>query len=115
MPEPQTGVSCTLLLADAEALRDHLDALNDDGQHPVAVGLDDLGQPFLIALVGPYADGEHVLLDSPWQREVTYSTGHTYCDECLGHVHGIEHLRYPVAVLTRTSASGDYGTSKPTP
>lgn len=97
--EPRTPDVQWRLLRDAEALRGHLDALNESGTTPVVVGRDATPQSFLITLVGPYAEGEHVFFDSPWQGDVDWSNGHTHCDECRGHVHGIEDLRYPVVVM----------------
>jgi hypothetical protein len=88
-------------LDDREALRDHLDALNENGQHPAAVGwtAPPYPQPFLITLVGPYAEGEDVFFDSPWQTDVDWRDGHSNCEDCGGWSHGIEHLRYPVTVM----------------
>lgn len=90
-----------LELADADALRQHLDDLNDNGHHPIAVGwtAPPYPAPFLVALVGCYADGEDVLLDSPWQTDLDWSNGSTRCEECHGHAHGIADLRYPVTIM----------------
>lgn len=96
-PEPAAPIVAAF--ADQEALRGHLDDLNEAGYTPVVVGLDSSPQPFLITLVGPYAEGEHVFFDSPWQGDIDWREGHKHCDDCLGHVHGIEHLRYPVTVM----------------
>jgi hypothetical protein len=101
-----------LVLADGDALRDHLDALNEAGEHPVAVGWDAAPEPFLITLVGPYADGEDVLFDSPWQRDCDYGkrvdgvwVPHPpRCDECQAQAHSMDDLRFPVTVLV--SAKG---------
>lgn len=99
--------STLLTLPDGEALRDHLDALNEAGEHPVAVGLTVLGHPFLITLVGIYAEGEDVLFDSPWQHDIDYGKRvdgmwvpqPPRCDECNAHVHGIEDVHFPVTVM----------------
>lgn len=91
-PEPKR-------MADADALREHLDTLNENGLHPVVVGWDAGSQPFLISLTGCYADGEDVLFDTPWQSDIQWANGRTHCDECLGHVHGLSDLRFPVTVL----------------
>lgn len=96
-----------LIFADREGLRLHLDNLNEDGKQPTAVGLDSTPRPFLITLVGPYAEGEEVLFDSPWQSDVGYGDlvdgkwvpKKPRCAECNGIVHEIEDLRYPVTVL----------------
>lgn len=90
-----------LVLRDKEALRAHLDMLNEQGMGPIAVGADDWGRPFLITLVGPYAEGEAVFFDSPWQTDVTYDDGHgsPHCDECNGWEWDIDHLKYPVTIL----------------
>jgi hypothetical protein len=95
------GEPYLFLLPDADALRGHLHDLNEDGISPVAVGWTGAPsrQPFLITLVGCYADGEDVLFDSPWQTDIRWLDGRTHCDECRGHVHGIEHLHYPVTVM----------------
>lgn len=87
-----------------DELRAHLDALNEDGMHPAAAGLDGNGAPFLIALTGCYADGEDVLFDSPWQTDIEWSNGRQRCDECLGRVHGLDDLTFPVAVAALRSA-----------
>lgn len=96
-----------LSFTDAGALRDHLDALNESGEHPVAVGIDSTPRPFLITLVGPYVEGEDVLFDSPWQSDIEYGDvvdgewvrKPPRCDECQGQAHGIKHLRFPLTVL----------------
>ena len=99
--EPTTTAAVTpaVVLADAEALREHLDALNEHGVTPLAVGIDAWANPFLITLVGPYADGEHVLFDSPWQGDTDWRNGERVCEDCRGHVHGIGDLRYPVTLM----------------
>jgi len=99
---------------DATDLREHLDLLNEAGITPVAVGIDATPQPFLITLVGPYADGEHVIFDSPWQTDCDYGemvdgkwvSKPPYCDECMAQVHGMEHLRFPVTVLAQEVPDG---------
>jgi hypothetical protein len=93
-----------LTFADEEALRGHLDALNESGNTPVAVGIDGVGAPFLITLVGPYAESEDVLFDSPWQSDVDWRDGHSNCEDCRGWSHGIDNLRYPVTVMTGRSS-----------
>lgn len=93
--------------ADADALREHLDALNEDGQQPTAVGWDATPQPFLITLAGPYVESEDVLFDTPWQSDVDYGERingvwvplPTRCDDCHAHVHEMKHLRFPVTVV----------------
>lgn len=92
-----------LPIQDAEGLREHLDALNEAGESPVVVGWDARSMPFLITLIGCYAEGEHVFFDSPWQSDIDWRDGYAHCDECRGRYHGIEHLRYPVAVLVSDS------------
>ncbi len=111
MTEPgalPTGEQPTVtVLADADALREHLDDLNEVGERPVAVGMDASRQPFLITLVGPYVEDEDVIFDSPWQSDCDYGeriSGEWVphpprCDECQAQVHGIEDLRFPVTVL----------------
>lgn len=85
-------------ITDAEDLRSHLDALNESGHHPVAVGIDVNSHPFLVTLVGPYAEGEEVFFDSPWQTDNCRSD-EPRCDECLGHVDGIEDIKFPVTIM----------------
>lgn len=107
----------TIVLPDADALREHLDALNEDGQTPVVVGwtAPPYTQPFLITLIGPYVESEDVLFDSPWQRDLDYGdridgvwVPHPpRCDECNAHVHGIEHLRFPVTVMAAERSRED--------
>lgn len=88
-----------LPIQDAEELREHLGLLNEAGEMPVVVGWDSVPQPFLVTLVGPYAEGEVVLFDSPWQYDTDRKDGHTHCDECMGRYHGIKNLCYPLVVL----------------
>lgn len=90
-----------------EGLRDHLEDLNESGRSPIAVGTDNLARPFLITLVGPYAEGEEVFFDSPWQSDVEYGrrVEGTWvplpprCDDCLAHVHGLEDISFPARVM----------------
>jgi hypothetical protein len=98
--EATTGTAAAVLLpmTDADALRDHLHALNEEGIVPRAVGHDAHAQPFLITLVGPYAEGEDVLFDSPWQNDIDWNQP-PRCDECQGQAHGMDDLRFPVVVL----------------
>lgn len=98
-----------LTIGSAEALRGHLDALNEAGVHPIVVGIDACPQPFLITLVGPYAESEDVFFDSPWQGDVDYGERvdgvwvpkQPRCEDCRAVSHGIEDLRFPVTVLAR--------------
>lgn len=92
------SASVPVVLADAGVLREHLDALNEAGEHPAAVGIDSTPQPFLITLVGAYAEGEDVLFDSPWQADIDWNQP-PRCGECNGQAHHIEDLRFPVTVL----------------
>jgi hypothetical protein len=83
-----------LVLADRDALREHLDGLNESGEAPVAVGIDAAPQPFLITLVGPYAESEDVFFDSPWQGDTDYGEPgrrrvvpkQPRCDDCRAMV-----------------------------
>lgn len=91
----------TIALADADALRDHLDALNESGTDYKAVGMDVGGNAFLVCLAGPYAESVVVMFGNPWDGEVDYGTG-THCDECAAQeVAGVERLRFPVHVLVQ--------------
>lgn len=95
-------------LPDAEALRGLLDEINEAGEMAVVVGIDAKPSPFLITLVGPYAESAHVLFDSPWQSDVDYGERVNgewvpklpHCEECLAQVNGIEDLSFPVIVLS---------------
>lgn len=90
-------------LRDRDALRQHLDDLNEAGtHHPVAVGVDARSQPFLITLVGPYAEGEDVFFDSPWQREHDHGGVPARCDDCDARSHGIEDINFPVYVMVHS-------------
>jgi hypothetical protein len=94
----------TAVLADADALREHLNALNDSGTDDRAVGMDSRGEPFLIALDGCYAESEVVLYGNPWDAEVDWGTGPS-CVECMAqHPHRIDSLRFPVSVLVRSAS-----------
>lgn len=94
-------------VTNAEALRLHLDDLNESGTTPTAVGVDALSRPFLIALYGPYAEDEHVFFDSPWQGDVDYGRRvdgewvplRPRCEDCGGFVHAMSDLTFPVVVL----------------
>lgn len=104
-----------LVLEDAQALRDHLDYLNDIGFDYRCSGMDANNAAFFVSLVGPYADGEHVFAFSPWDGEISFSAP-AYCHECVAHTPlGLDHLTYPVRVLTptglvctRPEGHGDY-------
>lgn len=97
-------------LADAVALRAHLDALNDHGIDFRAAGMDSRGAPFLIALSGPYAESEQVFYGSPWDSEVDWGTGR-WCAECnAANPHSIESLAFPVVVLTRMADQSEEDT-----
>lgn len=107
-PNPKSEHSAEnglLVLADAEALREHLDALNDAGTDHRAVGMDSRNEPFLIALGGCYAETEVVLYGNPWDNEVDWGTGPS-CVECMAqHPHRIDSLRFPVRILTRVTST----------
>lgn len=92
--------TCRLIYTDSDGLRNHLDALNVRGQDPIAVGIDSTPQPFLITLVGPYAEHEAVFFDSPWNSDGERTDSILHCKECYGRENGIEDLRYPVIVLS---------------
>lgn len=99
----------TLAIADAEALRDHLNDLNSTGTDFRAVGMDARGAAFLIALSGCYADTEVVLYGDPWDGEVEYGTGRR-CDECNAQeLHPMESLRFPVLVILRATSPDSAG------
>lgn len=87
------------LLDDAGQLRIHLDQLNEAGDDDRCVGVDSLGEPFLAALTGVYADGIRILSCDPDDRE-RYQGKH--CDACGQATDelGPETLHYPVVVLT---------------
>ena len=88
-----------LVLADAEALRDHLDALNESGEDCTTAGIDARGSAFIVVLAGPYAETEAVVLGNPWDNEVDFGTG-TYCEECRAHANaGLDRLNFPVTVM----------------
>ena len=106
--EKDQGIT-TLLVADADALRVHLDALNESGTDYRAAGMGKNGEPFLIALSGPYAESEDVIYGSPWDGEVDYGTG-VRCDECnAAHHHGIGAIAFPAVVLIRPGSEPDRG------
>lgn len=98
-----TTVTTTVTMPDAEALRDHLDGLNEAGTTPISVGIDANGSPFLITLVGPYVESEDVFFDSPWQGDRDYGeridgewvAKKPHCEECRAMVHGINDIKYP--------------------
>lgn len=97
----------TVTMPDAEALRDHLDGINEAGTQPIAVGIDKFGSPFLISLVGPYVESEDVIFDSPWQSDTNHGervdgvwVPHpARCEECQAQAYGINDIRYPVTLL----------------
>ena len=94
-------------LTKDDELRQLLDDLNESGITPTAVGIDALGRPFLITLVGPYADSEDVFFDSPWQRDVSYGKRvdgewvplRPRCEDCDAYAHTMSDLAFPVVVL----------------
>lgn len=86
-------------LADADALRAHLDELNEAGTDDRAVGLDREGQPFLAFLAGLYAGDSGVITCDPWDYE---RNGELACYECNAARSGqLDTLNYPVTVLLR--------------
>lgn len=106
MPErPDTAITC-YTIDGPDDLRRHLDDLNDAGVSPIAVGVDAIDQPFLITLVGPYAEREDVFFDSPWQREHDHGGVPSRCEDCDAYSHTIDHLRFPVTVVVPGADSG---------
>jgi hypothetical protein len=97
--QPQAEKVGLLPLADSDALRAHLDRLNESGLDYRAAGMDANGTPFFITLLGPYAEAEHVITASPWDGEVSLGRP-SWCDECDAHspLH-ITDLAYPVHVV----------------
>lgn len=89
-----------LTFSEPDALRDHLDALNDAGLPNEIAGTDANGHAFLAGLSGPYADGTFVLYISPWDSDASLY-GSERCDECGAERadRNIEALRYPVMVV----------------
>lgn len=86
-------------LPDADALRAHLDALNEKGIEYRAAGEDANGEPFLITLRGPYAEYEEVFYVSPWDGEVDHQNGEKCEDCCAANPYTIDQISYPVRVL----------------
>lgn len=84
------------VFANTDALRDHLDALNESGTDPTVAGIDANGRAFLITLQGPYAETEAVLFGVPWDGEIDWNSP-LRCSECGCHeAFGIQDLTYPV-------------------
>lgn len=98
-----TIISSTIQLGDADALRRHLDTINERGEDDRCAGIDSAGQPFLAALTGPYATSVRVLCCDP--DDVERDQGE-YCDTCSQAVtrHGLDTLHYPVVVLQRAES-----------
>ena len=95
-------MNITRELPDQDALRAHLDHLNEDGLTHIVGGIDARNVPFLAVLRGPYADAEDVIYGSPWDGEVEYGTGQL-CDECgAANLDTLGSLVYPVTVFLRT-------------
>lgn len=86
------------MIGGPDELRRYLDDMNDAGIPPIVVGLTPIGAPFLITLVGPYAEREDVFFDSPWQREVGYDVS-PRCEDCDAYSHTMDHLQFPVTVV----------------
>ncbi len=97
--ERSFGTATTVILQNADALREYLDGLNESGIEPSAVGFDSIPRPFFIVLVGCYADGEVVITDSPCEHDYDVTGRTTVCDECVGWRLGIGDLHYPVRVM----------------
>lgn len=90
----------TITITDADALREHMDALNDAGKHCEVAGVDAHGTPFLAGLSGAYADFEWAQIGNPWDVEVDFD-GET-CDHCgaqRGAQVTIDRLAYPVVIF----------------
>lgn len=111
-------------LLDQNHLRQYLDHLNENGLDPIIVGWDATSRPFLITLVGCYADSEDVLFDSPWQQDTNHGkmvdgewVPHSpRCEECMAQVYEISDLTYPVRIMwappalaPHNQACRDYG------
>lgn len=86
----------TIMLPDAESLRDNLDALNEMGKEPLLGGIDSEGHYFLAELRGPYAGTTLVTYRSPLD-DPERDTPDT-CDECRTDLHQPDEntLTYPV-------------------
>lgn len=88
-------------IGDEGDLRDHLDALNEAGENSEVAGLDATGQPFLVFLTGPYAEGMYFLGWNPWEREFDVDVATRPCDECNAMGPSpTSALHYPLVVLT---------------
>lgn len=99
-----------LTLDNEDALRDHLDALNDAGWDCTAAGMDVTGRSFLAGLSDPYAENTFVLYADPWDGEASMLDSEQQpCDECGGEraSRQIDDLRYPVAIIAADPEPGD--------
>jgi hypothetical protein len=108
-PQPvvDRAAPATLVLESADALRAHLDGLNESGVDFKTSGMDSRGQSFLAYLDGPYAESLGVLMHNPWDSEIEVPEARMPCDDC-GVRHGplrAEHLAYPVTVLALLNGS----------
>lgn len=101
MGHPTTSVDFRVeRVDDRDALRAHLDSLNEAGICCSAAGVAGNGRPFIIELSGCYAETETVLWGDPWAGDVEHSSG-VRCEECGAHdLYGIDSLQFPVHILT---------------
>lgn len=98
---PTTPIDVRMVqIDDRDALRAHLDSLNEAGIGCSIAGVAGNGKPFMIELSGCYAETETVLWGDPWANDVEHSSG-VRCEECGAHnLYGIESLPFPVHILT---------------
>lgn len=85
----------------AEEVQKHLDDLNEAGEATTAIGRDARDLPFIVYLIGQYADITNVWMNDPWDYEVEVpGVIQGMCEDC--NPHGplqLEHLNYPVIVM----------------
>ncbi|SHS19801.1 Uncharacterised protein [Mycobacteroides abscessus subsp. abscessus] len=85
---------------DRDALRAHLDRLNEAGIGCSAAGVAGNGEPFMIELSGCYVETETVLWGDPWAGDIEHSSG-VRCEDCGAHnLYGIDSLQFPVHIIT---------------
>lgn len=89
---------------DGEELVATLHAMNEQGIEPKLSGLDAEGQPFLVQILGPYAERVAVTLNTPWDSEVSYHNTLHDCEECGAQGDwNLDALTFPVLTLSAWS------------
>lgn len=88
------------ILQDPDEVQSHLDGLNEAGYDTTVVGRDARDLPFIVHLIGQYADVTNVYMYDPWDWEIDVPLANRECDDCNARgALKLEHLSYPVTLM----------------